>query len=224
MINKEALNYISYGLYIVSSGNKEKANGYIANTVFQITSEPAKFAISCNKNNYTSELIREYKSFSVSILKQETKSDTIGNFGFKSGKNFNKSEGFDIKYGKTGTPIFTNDSIAYLEFKLTDVIDINSHFLFIGELVDTQMIGKSETPLTYAYYKNVKKGIAPKNAPTYIKKENAKNKNTKLKIYKCSICGHIYDNNIEKIKFEELPDDWKCPTCGVSKEEFSEIQ
>jgi len=31
---------ISYGLYIVSSGNKEKGNGFISNTVFQVTSEP----------------------------------------------------------------------------------------------------------------------------------------------------------------------------------------
>ena len=221
MINIEALYHISYGLYIVSSGNKKEGNAYIANTVFQITSEPAKFAVSCNKDNYTSSLIEKHQKFSVSILNKNTKSETIGNFGFKSGKNFNKFENFQIQYGKNECPIVLTDSNAFLEFKLTDTIDFGTHFLFIGELINAQILHSDEEPLTYAYYKNVKKGTAPKNAPTYIKKEN-KNKKAE-KIYKCNVCGHIYDNNTEKIKFENLPDDWTCPVCGVGKSEFSEI-
>ena len=221
MINFEVLNKISYGLYIVSSGDKKNANAYIANTVFQITAEPAKFAISCNKDNFTSKLIQKHKKFSVSILKQETKSETIGNFGFKSGRNFNKADGFNVIHGKLGVPIFIDDSVAYMEFKLDKTIDVNTHYLFIGELVETKMLNNIEIPLTYSHYKNIKKGIAPKNAPTYIKK--IKTKSEKLKVYKCEVCGHIYDDNIEKIKFKDLPKDWTCPTCGVSKEEFSEI-
>lgn len=38
--------------------------------------------------------------------------------------------------------------------------------------------------------------------------------------YKCLLCGHIYDEEKEGIKFEELPDDWKCPMCGASKSDF----
>ena len=41
--------------------------------------------------------------------------------------------------------------------------------------------------------------------------------------YKCIICGYIYDESIEKIKFTDLPDDWKCPRCGVGKENFVKI-
>ena len=55
MINFEALFKISYGLYIVCSGDKNHGNGFVSNTVFQVTAEPAQFAICCNKNNYTSE-------------------------------------------------------------------------------------------------------------------------------------------------------------------------
>ncbi len=219
-MNIEALYNISYGLYIVSSGNKETGNGYIANTVFQITSEPAKFAVSCNKNNFTSEFIKKHKAFSVSILNRNAKSETIGNFGFKTGKKFNKLKDFEIKYGKTNVPIILNDSIAYMEFKLTDEIDMGTHILFIGELADAQMIAEGE-PLSYDYYRKEKKGVTPKNAPSYIKKE--KTKKSEGKIYKCNVCGHIYDNNKEKTKFEDLPEDWTCPTCGVSKSEFSEI-
>lgn len=219
-MNIKALHTISYGIYIVSSGTYEDGNAYIANTVFQITSEPSKFAVSCNKNNFTNEFIKKYKTFSVSILNKNAKSGTIGNFGFKTGRKTKKFKGFDIKYGKTGVPIVLNDSIAYMEFKLTEEFDMGTHILFIGELVNAEIINEGE-PLTYNYYRKEKKGITPKNAPSYIKKEIKKQ--SEAKIYKCNVCGHIYDDSKEKIKFENLPEDWTCPTCGVSKSEFSEI-
>ncbi len=36
-------------------------------------------------------------------------------------------------------------------------------------------------------------------------------------VYKCKICGHKYDEAAEGVKFADLPDDWKCPICGVDK-------
>ena len=45
-----------------------------------------------------------------------------------------------------------------------------------------------------------------------------------MKKYKCNVCGYIYDpaeNN--NVAFEKLPEDWVCPECGASKDEFSPI-
>ena len=42
--------------------------------------------------------------------------------------------------------------------------------------------------------------------------------------YKCSICGHIYDDAVEDIPFVELPDNWICPKCGVPKSMFKKIE
>lgn len=50
--------------------------------------------------------------------------------------------------------------------------------------------------------------------------------------WQCEACGYIYDpllgdpeNGIEPgTAFEELPDDWICPECGVGKEYFHEIE
>ena len=44
---------LSYGLYVIGAGNNGKFNGQIANTVFQISSDPAVVAIRINKNNLT---------------------------------------------------------------------------------------------------------------------------------------------------------------------------
>ncbi|HPD56995.1 MAG TPA: rubredoxin [Smithellaceae bacterium] len=50
-----------------------------------------------------------------------------------------------------------------------------------------------------------------------------------MKKYVCGICGYVYDpdkgdadGGIPKgTAFEDLPDDWACPVCGASKDEFS---
>lgn len=44
-----------------------------------------------------------------------------------------------------------------------------------------------------------------------------------MKKYRCIICGYIYDEAKEKIKFEDLPDDWICPLCGSPKSAFEEV-
>lgn len=44
-----------------------------------------------------------------------------------------------------------------------------------------------------------------------------------MKKYRCLMCGHIYDEAKESVKFEDLPDDWTCPMCGVGKDLFEEI-
>jgi rubredoxin len=50
-----------------------------------------------------------------------------------------------------------------------------------------------------------------------------------MKKYECEICGYIYDpvagdpdQGIAPVTlFEDIPDDWVCPLCGVGKESFS---
>lgn len=44
-----------------------------------------------------------------------------------------------------------------------------------------------------------------------------------MKKYRCLMCGHIYDEAKEAVKFEDLPADWTCPMCGVGKDLFEEI-
>lgn len=41
--------------------------------------------------------------------------------------------------------------------------------------------------------------------------------------YVCTVCGHIYDEEVEEVKFEDLPDTWVCPLCGVGKDCFQKM-
>ncbi|MGB9789156.1 rubredoxin [Thermotoga caldifontis] len=53
-----------------------------------------------------------------------------------------------------------------------------------------------------------------------------------MKKYRCMLCGYIYDPEVGDpdanvppgTPFEALPDDWVCPLCGASKDQFEPVE
>lgn len=167
-MNPKALYKISYGLYIVSSRMGDKLNGQIANTVFQVTAEPPQIAVAINRENLTHRCIEEAGAFAVSILSKETPLRFIGGFGFRSGRDVDKLEGVNYKIGVTGCPIVLDNVLAYVEARVVKEVDVGTHTIFVGEVVEAEVLQEGE-PMTYAYYHEIKGGTAPKTAPTYMK-------------------------------------------------------
>lgn len=225
-MNIRAIQKICYGLYIISSKKDGKVNGQIANTVFQITSDPPTMAISINKQNLTWDYIMASKVFTVSILAKEAPMTLIGQFGFKSGRDINKFENVAHKLGTTGAPVVTENTIGYMECEVLSSTDVGTHTIFIGKIVDCEILNDAE-PMTYAYYHQIKGGKSPKTAPTYIKEEAQPVTASSIK-YKCKVCGYIYDPEqgdpdsgiVPGTPFEGLPDSWVCPICAAPKSEF----
>jgi flavin reductase (DIM6/NTAB) family NADH-FMN oxidoreductase RutF/rubredoxin len=220
---------ISYGMYVIGSRDDSKINGQIANTVFQSTSEPPTISICLNKKNLTHEFVTRSKVFSVSILAKDTPMPFIGHFGFKSGREIDKFKETRYRTGVTGAPIALENSIGYFEAEVINSMDVGTHTLFVGKVVDAQVVKEGE-PMTYAYYHEVKRGTSPATAPTY-QKEQKPAAETKVQKYRCTICNYIYDpekgDPDSGIKpgtpFEEIPDDWSCPICGADKSAFEKI-
>ncbi len=163
---KVGLHKINYGMYVVSSKKGDKINGQIANTVFQLTPKPVQIATSINKENLTYEYIKDSGVFAVSILSTEAPFKLIGLFGFRSGRDVDKFSQVKYRIGTTGAPILEEYTIAYLEAKVVKEVDVGSHVLFVGEVVDGDSLGEGE-PMTYDYYHRVVKGKTPKKAATY---------------------------------------------------------
>jgi flavin reductase (DIM6/NTAB) family NADH-FMN oxidoreductase RutF/rubredoxin len=223
MIDTETFKRMTYGLYIVSSGNQEKGNGYISNSVFQITAKPAQIAACCHKDNYTAEIIKETGSYSVAILHNEAETSIIDKFGYVSGADTNKLIGMNVEYGATGVPIILNDVIAWIECKVVNIVDVGTHLMFIGEVLQTELVDETKAPMTYSEFKKTKQRVAPANAPTYIDEQEDDLPSENTSKYKCSRCGYVHNNDNEDIPFEELPADWKCPVCNAPKSEFFAI-
>jgi len=169
-MNLNALHKIGYGMYIVGSHQGEKRNAQIANTMFQITSEPPTVAVSINKNNLTHEYIKASHVFSASVLGQTAPLPFIGGFGFKSGRDTDKLKGVNYKVGQTGSPIFLDNTVAYLEAEVIQDVDVGTHTIFIGKVVAADILNENPC-MTYEYYYQVKRGTTPRSAPSYIARE-----------------------------------------------------
>lgn len=216
---------MSYGLYVIGSTREGMLNGQIANTAFQISAEPATVAISINKNNLTNEFIKASRVFSVTVLPKSVPLDFIGHFGFKSGRDIDKYQKVSFKKGITGAPLLMEQTLGYLEAEVIDSIDVETHTVFIGKVISAEVFSEEE-PMTYAYYHQVKRGSVPRPASSQITAE--KKEEQGMKKYQCTVCGYIYDpaagdpdSGIEPgTAFEDIPDDWVCPICGVGKDQF----
>ena len=228
-MNKKALHKISYGLYVVCSKKHKKFNGQIANSVFQVTSEPPTVAVSINKQNLTHEYIEHSKVFTMSILCDKAPMTYIGTFGYKSGRDIDKFKDVKYRVGTTEAPIVLDHTVAFIEAEVIDKISVGTHTIFIGKIVDADVLTEDRC-MTYEYYHVIKGGKSPKNAPTYIKDEKMEKKEEKkMDRYVCDVCGYVYDpekgdpdNGVQPgTSFTDLPDDWVCPVCGAAKSAFS---
>ncbi|WP_290623628.1 MULTISPECIES: flavin reductase family protein [unclassified Archaeoglobus] len=161
-----ALYKISYGLYIVTSASNGKKCGQVANSVFQVTSEPVQIAACLNKENTTHSFVKESGVFGISVLELDTPMQFIGRFGFRKSSEFDKFEGVEYKTGKTGVPLVTEHAVAVMEAKVVKECDVGTHTLFIGEVVNTELVKDAEV-LTYADYHLIKKGKTPRTATVY---------------------------------------------------------
>ena len=227
MKNLDALFLINYGLYIISSVNKSgKINGFVGNAITQVNSDPPTFAIVVSKNNLTHEYIKESGLISVSVLSINTPLSFIGTFGFKSGKDINKFENVKYKISSYGVPYLLDNTIAYLVCRVFNEVDMGSHTIFLADLIECDVLS-SEEPMTYLYYRKIKRGTTSKNAPTYIDKTKIIMEE-KMQKYVCKVCGYVYDPAVGDpdsgiaagTPFEEIPDSWVCPVCGATKDQF----
>jgi flavin reductase (DIM6/NTAB) family NADH-FMN oxidoreductase RutF/rubredoxin len=210
-MDSKALWNLTYGMSILGSKDGNRPVGCTVNTVIQVSSEPIVIAVCVNRNNFTNQCIKASGGFSVSLLSEEATGDTIGKFGFRSGKDINKFDGFDYRLDADGFPLLTAGTCGWLSCKVVNSIELDTHTMFFGTLTDAGYL--PQTPMTYSYYQTVVKGKTSVNAPTF-KKEEA----PKTNVWKCPVCGYEHDNAAEP--FEQLPADWVCPLCGAEKKLF----
>ena len=222
-MDKTTFRNLSCGLYIIGAKDGERNVGCVVNTVTQSTASPITLTVCINKDNYTNPCIKKSREFTVSILSERVKENTIAVFGFSSSRERDKFS--DVPFGLTpGALPYVKDGVTgYIQCKVIDFVDVYTHTIFIAEAVEAENVSK-EPPMTYAYYHSVIKGKTPKNASSFATEEKAAASSAEKSAappagsYKCGICGYIYPGSKEE--FEKLPDDYQCPICRVGKDKF----
>jgi len=233
-IDREALSALSYGLYIVTSHDGDKLNGLISNTVVQVSGTPPRIAVTVDKRSLTHEYIARSGAFAVSVLDDTAPLAFIGPLGFRSGRDIDKLARVEYALGETGCPVVTEHALTVIEARVVLETDVVTHTIFVGDVVTCRSVWEG-SPLTYAYYRETLKGKTPEGAPSYRPSAEQERvypteRRRQMQKYVCTLCGYVYDpalgdpdGGVEPgTAFEDVPDDWLCPVCSATKEDFEE--
>lgn len=197
MDNKVLYN-LTYGLYLLTTREEGRDYGCIINTAVQVARDPDRISISVQKNNKTCEVLKRTELYNLCAITSDAPFDLFRQFGMQSSRDVEKFAGYPgIDRAPNTLPILSRYGNMYLSVLVTDQIDLGSHILFIGEVLDGEVLN-SRPSCTYAHYQTE---IKPKP------------KKAAAKQWECRICGYIYEG-------EEVPDDYKCPLCNHGKEDF----
>lgn len=204
-MDPKAMFKLSYGLFVLTAREGEKDNGCITNTAIQVTVEPNRITVAVNKANYTHDMVLRTGKFNVSILSQEASFDTFKHFGFQSGRDVDKFDGFTAcKRAENGIYIITAGTNAWISAEVEQTVDLGTHTLFIARVTDMDILS-GVSSATYEYYQN---NIKPKpQAPAAP---------TGKTFWRCTVCGYIYEG-------DPIPADFICPLCKHPASDFERV-
>jgi flavin reductase (DIM6/NTAB) family NADH-FMN oxidoreductase RutF len=101
-----------------------------------VSYKPPRIAIALGKGHYTNPGIKENKTFSV-CLPSEEMAEVTDYCGIVSGKKTDKSEIFDLFYGKLKTAPMISDCPLNMECKLVETVESGLNEIFIGDIAGT---------------------------------------------------------------------------------------
>lgn len=196
MRNKKITRKITQGMYVLTT----KGGGCVVDAVSQISAgDNPLIAVAVMKKNYTNELMHKNSTFALSVLGMNVDGHIIETFGLHSMRDIDKFE--SITTEKIDDLEIIADSLGYMICEKTDTIENETHTLFIGKLIEADVF-KEEEAMSYGYYQEHKEELIK------VKTESGKT------AWICTVCGYVYYG-------ETLPDDFKCPMCGVGPEMFT---
>lgn len=195
MKNRKILRKITQGMYVLTTGD----GGCMVDAVSQISSsEYPLISIAVMKENNTNQLMQKEGKFALSILGKDVDPKIIEVFGYHSMRDMDK-------FAEVSTELVSDvpvikDSLGYIVCEFVDSLENETHTLFIGRVVEANVF-KDEEAMSYQYYQENKEDL--------LKVTTVKGKTAWI----CTVCGYVYYG-------EELPDDFRCPECGVGKKYF----
>ena len=204
-MDNKAIFSLTYGLFVLSVHCGKRDTACIVNTGIQIASNPDRIAVSVNKSNFTAEMLGYTDEITLSVISEDADFSLFSRFGFQSGRNAEKFDGFDdCERVSNGTLAVTKGTNAYLCAHVEEKIDLGSHILVIATLIDGKVLS-SVPSATYAYYHT---NIKPK--PEKPAKKDGKT------VWRCTVCGYEYEG-------DELPEDFVCPICKHGASDFEKV-
>ncbi len=137
-IDDELINRVTWkipnALALVGSRAGDEWNAMTTSWITQLSMDPVLIGVGVDNSAVTHRLITAGGSFTVNLWSSE---DTRVFVKFSKPATFDDMtlNGRTVRAGTTGAPVF-DEAIAFLDCALRRAIDLGSHTLFIGEVVD----------------------------------------------------------------------------------------
>ena len=216
-VDLEALYKLTHGLYVLGARDENRFAGSIVDAVMQVANKPVAIALSCSNGSYTKSCIDKTGEFSLSVLCRNVEPFVVANFGFQTSRLVDKWKNVAHTV-RAGLP-YLNDNLASLRSRVLHTYSLESKTLYVAEVTEAATTCRNEEPLTYLDYRSYFKNDVMDSFKNYLNTEPKEGKTMaeENKKWVCTVCGYVYDG---EVPFEELPEDWLCPLCGVGKELF----
>jgi len=121
---------------LVGSLVKGKPNFMTAAWCAIAAHKPPTISVAIHKSRYTLKGINEDKSFSINIPNRKLVEE-VDFCGLYTGAKHDKSEIFNVFYGTLKTAPLIEECPINLECKLTNSLDVGSHIIVVGEIIET---------------------------------------------------------------------------------------
>jgi flavin reductase (DIM6/NTAB) family NADH-FMN oxidoreductase RutF len=137
-LDDEMINRVTWkipnALALVGSRAGEERNGMTTSWITQLSMEPVLIGIGVDNTAVTHRLIADGGSFTLNLWDSEN-TRVFVKFSKPATYEGGALNGWSVRDGVTGAPVF-DDAIAYLDCEVRHSLDLGTHTLFVGEVVD----------------------------------------------------------------------------------------
>jgi len=163
-VDPDLINNVTFkipnALALIGSASGEEWNGMTASWITQLSMEPVIIGVGIDNKAVTHRLISEGGSFSVNLWSSEDTRPFV-KFSKPAERDGNTLNGRPVRTATTGAPVF-EEAIAWMDCEVRQAIDLGTHTLFLGEIVEAAVSDKEQRAAamsdTRLKYGGVKRG------------------------------------------------------------------
>jgi flavin reductase (DIM6/NTAB) family NADH-FMN oxidoreductase RutF len=146
-LRRRVLWSLPYGLYVLGSRAGERRNGMTINWVTQVSFEPKLVGVAIERTAFTHELVSEGRVFCLNTVDREDRA-IVRKFTkpVEVDTEARTINGFAYHDGLTGAPVL-DQAPAYVDCEVRQTLDVGTHTLFVGEVVDSGFQKPEDTPV-----------------------------------------------------------------------------
>ncbi|MBC7223014.1 MAG: flavin reductase [Anaerolineae bacterium] len=143
---QNALDQLTYGIYVVTVGLDGGATALTASWVSQVSFDPPLVMVALGRDRFCNRILREGKKFVINVLEQGQ--ERLAGAFAKDETGDRLSEVSVLEPQTTGAPVLA-DALAYLDCQVADIYEAGDHTLFIGRVIGAGVLREGK-PLSTA--------------------------------------------------------------------------